>query len=214
MLLKVQFVLFCFVTFLSGTVSSVYAQSDLNPVPVMVLGSENQIRGRHWGDLRIGYGVTSMIAQNLYDTGLFSLVEERREILGRLDEIRDRIWNQGYDEDIDFDALQLESSAWLSVGRLVYFGAPRTAMSIGPVHVRRNEVIIVVEVDLIDPEGETTITGEGIGVSERTSRSAIFEFRDDQLLLNQTSVGIALQDAVSEAVNDLKVEFQKEMSND
>ncbi len=213
MLLKVQFVFFCVVAFLSATALSVNAKSDPNPVPVMVLGSENQIRGRQWNDLRIGYGVSSMITENLYEAGLFSLIEQHSAIRGRLDQIREMIWHQGYDDDMDFTDLELENTSWLAVGRLVYFGTPQTAISLGPVHVRRNEVITVVEVDLMEPKGRT-ITGQGIGVSSRTSRSAMFEFRDDQLLLNQTAVGIALQDAVSEAVKDLVVKYKKEMFND
>jgi hypothetical protein len=196
-------------------ISSLNAQTDsvtgpsLSPqIKAIILGCENNIKDKKWKDYRISFGVVDLLAQNLFDSGTFILVEEKTEIRDKLKSFNEILWNKGQ-KKVLADAQTLVDSAAIVIGRLVYCGAPRTNVSIGPVHASRNDIVIKTEVDLVLPGGKT-FTGKGMGKSTRTALSAMFEYRGDKPLFEQSNLGLALKDAVAMAVTDMVNLYAKE----
>lgn len=175
----------------------------------MVVGCENRIAGRDWRDSRIGFGVTALIAESIADDGGLVLVEEKPAVRARLAELRTVLWEKGQRRMRDeLQVLRGDSVAHV-IGRLVYFGAPRESVSFGGFGAARNQVVIHAEVDLVFPDGER-FTGSGRGEAVREANTALLTFRDDQPFYDQTTVGVALREAVRAATRDALENYRDE----
>lgn len=186
------------------------AQAVPRPVPrpkLMVIGCESKISSKKWKDQRINFGVTNLIAETVADNGGFALVEEKPAIRDKLQTIRTVLWDKG-ERKVRKDLASLQADPPIyAIGRLVYFGAPRTEASFGGFAAVENKVIISVEVDLVLPDGET-VTGAGRGEARKTATSALLTFREEGLFFEQTEVGTALKRAVTAGTTDVIREYK------
>jgi hypothetical protein len=173
---------------------------NIHKQQVLIAGCENRIKDAKWKDYRIAFGVNDLMAQRLFDSGLFSLVEEKQEIRAHLDSLRQRIWSETV-RDKDIQGLTGDSVS-VVVGRLVYFGVPRSSASFGPLHASTSEVIVKFECELRD-KGGVIILGKGQGSAAKSAVSGLFEFREKSVLFDQTVIGKALKSAVDMAVEDM-----------
>jgi len=165
----------------------------------VVAGCESDINEKKWKDFRIGFGVTDCIAEELYKSGMFKLVEEKGAVKDKVASVRQKLWSGAYkDALVDLDSLRSDSLA-IAYGRLVYFGTPRSSVSMGPFGGDENAVVIKAEVVIALPGGEK-ITGKGEGKSKRSAMTTLFKFSDDRLFFEQTEIGQALHKAIMEAV--------------
>ncbi len=161
----------------------------------MVIGCENEIPGRKWRDIRIGFGVTALIAETVADDGGLRLVEEKSAVRARLAELRHTLWEKG-PRRIRDELRELRGDSIVQViGRLVYAGAPRETVGFGGFGVARNRVIVRVEVDLVLPDGDE-VRGVGRGEAVREANTALLTFCDDRPFFDRTTVGVAVRDAV------------------
>jgi hypothetical protein len=181
---------------------------------LIVAGVTNEIKDERWHDRRIGFGLANLIAESFFDSGLFTLLEEKEEIKEQLKNIREKLWMLS-EEAIDLQqaaSLAGQSGAeMMAYGRAVSFKTPSQSVSFGPVHSRTKITEIKVEVVLRDLKSEMQFTAEGKGRAKTTSKSVIFEYREDRDEINfdKTTVGEATKEAVAEAVTKLLKEYNK-----
>lgn len=186
-------------------------ESDTRPT-LVVVGFACQVDDANWRDARVGFGVRSLLAQALFDTGRFANLEEKAEIR---DEIRHRaetMWLHAEDK-VDFVQASEDLGTWgadfAAYGRVTYFGRPQTRVSMGPLHSRTRTTIIKLEVTLIDVGSKKSIEETGVGRAKTRAKSALFTFRRDQVLWDETTVGIATGEAIRDAVAELMKTFDK-----
>jgi hypothetical protein len=99
----------------------------------------------------------------------------------------------------------------MAYGRVVSFKTPSQSVSFGPMHSRTKFTEIKVEIVLRDLKSEAEFTAEGKGKAKTTSKSVVFEYREDRDEINfdKTTVGEATKEAVAEAVTKLLKEYNK-----
>lgn len=185
--------------------------SSLKPA-LAIIGMSNEVENEDWRDARVGMGLRTILSQLFFDSGYFLMLEEKPEIRQNLNELATGIWAlQQSDHDFKQEIHRAgELGADFAVyGRVSYFGTPKTRVSFGPMHVRRNAVVINVEVTLEDLKTGRKIKEKGQGESATTAGSAIFNYREDRIELDKTNVGNATQKALSEAVAKILKEFRK-----
>ena len=181
---------------------------------LIVVGVTNEIKDERWEDRRIGFGVTNLIAGSFFDSGKFTLIEEKEEIRDQLKNVREKLWM------LSGEAVQLQeavaaagqtSAEMMAYGRVVSFKTPTQRVSVGPFHSREKITEIKVEVILRDLKSDKTFAEEGKGKAKTTSKSVIFEYREDRDEVNfdKTTVGEATKQAVVEAVNKVVKEYDK-----
>jgi curli biogenesis system outer membrane secretion channel CsgG len=206
----IRFLLLFFCLLFNLPVSSV-AQSKKT---LLVVGVTNEIKDERWQDRRIGFGLTSLIAESFFDSGAFALLEEKEEIREQLKEVREKLWM------LSEEAAQLQQAAataglagaeMMAYGRVVSFKTPSTRVSMGPFHSREKITEIKVEVFLRDLKNDKSFSAEGRGKAKTTSTSIVFEYRQDRDEVNfdKTTVGEATKQAVVEAVKKVVKEYGK-----
>jgi curli biogenesis system outer membrane secretion channel CsgG len=177
-----------------------------------VIAMSNEIENADWRDARVGMGLRVILSQLFFDSGYFSLLEEKPEIRQKLNELAAGIWALNKN-DYDF-AEEINKTAELGAdfvvyGKVYYFGKPKTKGSLGPIHVSRNAVVIKVEVTFQDLKTGRIIKAKGEGESATTAGSAVFEFREDRVEMDKTNIGNATKKALDEAVEKIIKEFKK-----
>ncbi|HEX7509950.1 MAG TPA: hypothetical protein VF335_01510, partial [Chitinivibrionales bacterium] len=166
---------------------------------MVVAGCESLINEKKWKDFRIGFGASDCIAEEFYKSGLFRLVEEKDDVKNKLAAVRQKLWSGAYKDAVaDIDSIRTDSRA-VAYGRLVYFGTPRSSVSMGPFGGNENAVVIKTEV-IVMLAGGTKITGKGEGRSTRMAMTTLFKFSDEGVFFQQTEIGKALQTAIAGAV--------------
>jgi len=189
-----------------------------NKKTLLVIGVTNEIKDERWQDRRIGFGVASLIAESFFDSGKFTLIEEKEEIRDQLKNVREKLWM------LSEEALQLQEALatagqagaeMMAYGRVVSFKTPTQRISVGPFHSREKITEIKVEVILRDLKSDNTFTEEGKGKAKTTSKSVIFEYREnrDEVNFDKTTVGEATKQAVVEAVNKIVKEYGKSLAS-
>jgi hypothetical protein len=172
----------------------------------VVAGCESTINEKKWKDFRIGFGVSNIIADELYTTGRFMLREEKNDVKDKLTTLRQRLWSGAYkDVQQTIDSIKTDSSA-VVYGRLVYFGTPRQSVCLGPFGSCENAVIIKTEVVLVTPDG-TRYVGKGEGISTRRAMGTLFKYSDDGVFFEQTEIGNALHTAIVKATADCMTHY-------
>jgi hypothetical protein len=105
------------------------------------------------------------------------------------------------------DSLKNDSQV-VVFSRLVYFGTPRSSVSMGPFGGSENAVAIKTEVVFVLLDG-SRLTGNGEGLSTRMAMTTLFKFKDDGVFFEQTEIGQALQKAITKATDDCIAQINK-----
>ncbi len=187
------------------------ADSSASKPALAVIGMSNEVENEDWRDARVGMGLRAILSQLFFDSGYFLLLEEKPEIRQKLNALATGIWALQGEHDFK-EALHQAGELgadFVVYGRVTYFGTPKTRVSFGPMHVRRNAVVINVEATLEDLKTGRKIKEKGQGESATTAGSAIFNYREDRVELDKTNVGNATKKALSEAVGKILKEFKK-----
>lgn len=189
--------------------------SNQNKKTLLVVGVTNELKDERWQDRRIGFGLTSLIAESFFESGLFVLLEEKEEIRSQLTQVREKLWMLSEEAEQLREAAHtatLAGAEMLAYGRVVSFRTPTTRVSFGPLHSREKSTEIKVEVILRDLKTDTTYSGEGTGKAKTKATSVVFEYREDRDEVNfdKTTVGQATKQAVAAAVKNVLKEYRRE----
>jgi hypothetical protein len=176
---------------------------------LMVVGFTTAVKLEAWQDARLGFGLSAALADTLYGSGRFRLLEEKAEVRQRMRDLGARLWAEpGRQTELHADALAvLEANEsrprWIASGRVVRFGTSTTRASLGPLQQAQRGFTVQVEVTLEDLATGRTVRASAEGHAARTATSAFFSVRDDRVLFDATGVGKATLDALHGAVAEL-----------
>lgn len=166
-----------------------------------VVGVGNATDEPEFGKLLIAQGIAHLVAQELYDTGRYVPVEDNAEISGRIEELvaRAALSSEATADTVDRAALGCDAVA---SARIVKFDKSRFRGFAGPFSSSKVDVEITVEVSVREGDNPP-IKGQGSGKGTTKAKGVLFQIREDQVHFDQTSVGQATQEAVSQAVAGL-----------
>ncbi len=158
-------------------------------------------------DRRIGFGLTTLLAEVLFDTGNFRLQEEKdiqqRELL---EDFVSRYWiepGQKYTEqDLHHVAAQL-SAKLLAYGRVTHARASGRRISLGPLSRNKQKLRIQVQVCLYDAATRTRFCRDGKGEAQQEASGVIYTFHGDHIAFTKNATGKATKQAMVFAVQKL-----------
>jgi len=183
-----------------------------SPPSLAVIGISNEVKNEAWRDARVGLGLRIILSQLFFDQGAFSMLEEKPGMRENLNTLGQGIWalnDVGHDFQKDISSLKESEAHFVAYGRVFYFGRPRSKASLGPLHLNRNSVVIKVEVTLEDLQSGKKLAGKGQGISSTTAGSAIFSYREDNVVLDKTNIGNATKEALGQAVATVMKKYNK-----
>lgn len=180
---------------------------------LMVVGFSSDVKLEAWQDARLGFGLTAALADTLYASGMFRMVEEKAEVRQRMRDMGAELWSDpGRQDDVRADAIEYLATVesrpeWIASGRVVRFGTSTRRASLGPLQQARRGFTVHIEVVLEQLDTGRTIRATAEGDAARTATSAFFSVRDDRVLFDATGVGNATMDALHQAVADVLGSF-------
>ncbi|MDY0270259.1 hypothetical protein [Trichloromonas sp.] len=172
-----------------------------------VVGVSNATDEPEFGKLLIAQGIAHLVAQELYDTGRYVPVEDNAEISGRIQELLARSANAPDPAVEPVDRADLGCDA-VATARIVSFDKSRFRGFAGPFSSGKVKVELTVEVSVREGE-KPPVRGSGSGSGTTKARGVLFQIREDQVHFDQTSVGQATQEAVSQAVAGLMRQMEE-----
>ena len=172
---------------------------------LLVIGVRNQIKGKEWQDLRIGFGLKSMLTESLYDTGYFLLQEEKPEIRSRLGLTTENLWNRETNYSLEelseiTGALNADVVAFATV---TSFHTPTSDVKIGFFSSTKAMAEIEVKICLFDNNMKKCFCSVGKGREEYVTKGLLVEFQDDGRLSTKSLIGKASKQAMNNALNQL-----------
>lgn len=172
---------------------------------VAVIGVRPAVNDARLRDLRIGFGLTSLVTEELYDSGRFRLTEIAPEVRRRIDRMTVDAWQRAaLPDERDLDHVAVEAGADLvAFGEVVRFESPRSSLTLGPFSTQTNRLDVAVRICIRDAALAATWCEEGSGSASSSATAAAFEFRGDRVVFDQTSVGNAIAEAVDAAMKAL-----------
>ena len=179
---------------------------------LIVVGVINELNDQRWKDYRIGFGIRTLIAQTLFNTNKFNMIEEKTEIKEKIIDLSRGIWENSkkhYNFSEDQFIIKTLEADYIAYGRIYYFGKPQTSISVGVMHRRVEETVIKVEITIENVHLGKQISSKGIGKAKTTANSILFTIREDYVVFDETSIGIATKNAVEDAVNKLIKKLSK-----
>lgn len=178
---------------------------------LVVLGLENQVTDEGWQDLRIGFGLTSLLAEKLYDTGLFQFIEEDPRQRTRLEERRRELWQGSITcrEACFREEATHFGVTFIAIGRVTDFSTSGSKAFIGPVSTASRRSTVTVAIDLYQTERNEILTCDGKGSAATRAGALLFEFRGDAVAFDKSAIGPATEKALDKAVNCLLKQMKK-----
>ena len=176
-----------------------------------VVGVKNNVNDRKWKDIEIGFGISNLISQLIYDTGEFIPIEEKEEIRGTIKKHRELYWH--YTGNFKKDEIQqigqeLQTD-FVIIGEVLKCKTSRKKAFVSVFSQYKTTVRIWVRLHMIDQKSGEILSSEGKGYSEKGATSVVFEARDGKIDFNSTMAGIATENAVKDAVENMVKKFKK-----
>ena len=164
------------------------------PVPLKVAPTENRSGDKRFDDLLVIQGITNLVAQELYDTGLFVPIEEKAEIGARIRELGGK--RTGKEALAEAVAAVTKVRVSRLRGVLGLFGGARTTV--------RTTVEVGVRI-----RGRPEIRATGTAKAVTKAAGAFFEVRNDKIAFDATSTGRMVQEAVHRAVQEIAAKLRE-----
>jgi len=169
-----------------------------------VLGVSRDFKESGWEDERVGFGLSAYLAEALYGTGVFRLVEVAPELEDELRSARSLAWASAGGLGSEAERLGPALGArYLAYGNVISAGSPRSGASLGPLHARSRSTVIEVEVRLREVATGRTLAARGRGRATTVAASAAFDLREKEVALDKSTIGIATKEALRAAVGGL-----------
>jgi hypothetical protein len=157
-------------------------------------------------DRRIGFGLTHLLAEALFDTGKFRLREEKdvrqREILENLVSTYWLEPGARYSEQVLHSVAMQLGVELLAYGSVAH-RLSKQSVSIGPFSHHKQKLQTRVNVCLYAASTGAILCREGQGEAQQEGVGVIYEFRADRLDFETNAAGKATKQAVTLAVQEL-----------
>jgi hypothetical protein len=163
--------------------------------------------GKQLEDRRVGFGLSTLIAETLFDSGKFRLFEphtmHERQLLA---DMVTTYWVESPPDYAEHDLYRVAQQLKLSLlayGRIVHATARKRGVSFGPFSSHKQTLRVRVNVCLYDASQRTTLCREGQGKAAQTGTGVLYEYVGDRLDFARTAAGKATAEAVTLAVDEL-----------
>lgn len=170
-----------------------------------VIGFTKNFSNPEWDNQLIGYGLSQLLLQKLYDTGRYTAVEDNPEIMLTINRLIEQQWNQDAvvhrEHDAERIAGEVQADA-VAYGKVLRFDTQRSRSFAGPISRSVTNVMVELEVYLKETPAPLR-RSTAVGSAATRSVGMFFQIRDDKLYFDQTAVGRAAEQALTDAVNGL-----------
>jgi hypothetical protein len=156
---------------------------------------------------RVGFGITSLLAESLFETGQFRLIEEKD--IRQRDVLADLVKTYWIEARTPYTVEQLQrvaqqlGVALLAYGSVVYGGFSGRRWEIGPVSGAEQTLHLEVTACLYVASTRASLCRQGQGEARQEGVGVVYEFRGDRLDFAQNAVGRATKEAAVLAVREL-----------
>ena len=153
------------------------------------------------------FGLNNLLAEALYDTEKFRLIEEK-EVAQRelLEDLVQTYWieqREPYPEQaLRHIATQLDADL-LAYGNISHEQTSGSTLSIGPFSNKTQKLRVALEVCLYAVSSQTRLCHTGQGEAVQQGSGVIYEFHGNRLDFEKNATGIATKQAVDQAVDQL-----------
>ncbi|BBO81871.1 hypothetical protein DSCO28_24370 [Desulfosarcina ovata subsp. sediminis] len=170
----------------------------------IVSAIENEVDDAAWKNRLIAVGLINLIHEELFATGCYLPVDtddETRQLIQDL--VIDRWSGEKRSTSPAMQPPSVAPRADTQVRLVVKsFGKSRSKLMLGLFSKGKVTVTVGVELSVRQNDG-TTISAEGSGKGVTRSKSVGFTIRDDKVHFDESSVGIAVHEAIKAAVGNL-----------
>ncbi|MDH7569276.1 MAG: hypothetical protein QHJ73_06790 [Armatimonadota bacterium] len=182
------------------------AASAEPPQPgLVVLGVVCDAHNAEWRAGLVGFGIENWVAQALYDTQRFRLLEEKSEVLqavrANLDAEYPKLTGRT-PKELEAVARALQAD-YVAVGRVSSFFARPQGVRVGPLQNLQRDTLVKVELTLFHAQTGKTTHGEATGKVGRSRTTIMADTAAGKLPFDPTTVAPATQQAVEGAVAKL-----------
>ncbi len=187
-------------------VPATLAETETAVKKLVVIGVKNDVDRPELNNQLIGYGISSLLLQKLFDTGRYVPIENNPEIIEAINEMIQRQWagkEQFYGPD---DARRISKdlrSDAVAYAKIIKCATSRSKGMFGPFSKARTMVTVEIEIFLQEKDEEIKVA-RGEGEAATNSSSMFYAVRDDKIYFDQTALGQATQKAIDAAVEELR----------
>lgn len=169
---------------------------------VSVQGISCELDDIVWRDSRIGLGLEKRLTELLLATGKTRLVAEAPPARKARQTALMLAWaTKG---KVDFDTLPTTTPAqYTAYARIVSFGLPARQISLGFTHYSRVRSILRIKVCMREQKSGDAYCATGEGYSATSASNVAFHIEGNQLLLERTEAGRAIDEALRNAIAQL-----------
>ncbi len=156
-------------------------------------------------DKRVGWGLCNRLVEALYNTGRFEYIEEKETMLEKLIEEWKLSQAGIYTSETAIETGQLKAPEYLIYAEVFDFAVGKSEKVAGMKKDEKNITTIGVQIRMVDVKTGSFIPASGVGEAASTQSGAIWA--QNRAEFDQTTVGIASQQAVNAAVQQLLQRF-------
>lgn len=162
-------------------------------------------KGKEWSDMGIGFGISNLISQYVYDSGEFIAIEDKEEIKEAIEKQRAFFWKYKGDlkaEELQEKATQLEAD-YVFLGEVKKCKKYRKKAFIGIVSKYQTKIRVFFTLHMVNRKNGEKLFSKGEGFAEKGASSVFFEVVDGEIDFNSSMVGMATEQAVEDAVEKI-----------
>ena len=148
-------------------------------------------------DKRVGWGLCNRIVDGLWQTNMFEFIEEKEEILSKMIEQWQLSSTGLIAEETVIELGSIKSPEFLVYAEVFDFGVSHSEQIVGVTAKQMDTTVIGVQIRMVDVATGQFIPASATGESKTTG---VGIWASVNLEFDQTTVGMASQDAVNEAI--------------
>jgi len=157
-------------------------------------------------DKRVGWGLYNRIIDSFYETGKFEFLEEKEDIMKRVMQ-QWKLSEMGLVvEEEKIEEIKLSAPEYLVYAEVYDFGISHEENIKGVKSKQENTTVIGVQIRLVNVNNAKYIPASGMGEAKSTAETTWVKA---ELEFDSTTVGIASQKAIDEAVKKLLIRFSE-----
>lgn len=192
------------------TVSAAEEAAESSKLPTFVVaGVKNSVDGAEWREIGVGFGVNNLIAQHLHDSGQFVPLEQNAEAVEAVKQHQMFCWTMTgkFDNEAMRKIESAVSSDYVVYGEVLDCKHSHKKAFAGFATRYDTSVKVTVSVMMVNKATGEVFSARGVGSAKKKASGLVFEAKDDKIDFSSTSVGVAVENAVGDAVDNLVMEF-------
>ena len=169
-----------------------------------VIGVTARVNDHRWQDPRIGLGLRDMMIDRFDHMGRFQVSVPGSDLDRQARHCAQTAWDDTMDFDEILPLFKQYGAKYAAFAHVELDATPEQVLRIGKTTISEVRTRISVKLTLINLSTGLRISTTGEGEDLSHARSAVFVFRQDTVLLQQSSVGKATAKAFDQAIARLE----------